>query len=280
MTTLTEEQTRHYEEQGYVLVSGLVPEPVAREAATAMWRLIGADPADSGTWAASRARTRASTPPNCWPATRPTCSPPSQARWRPARDGHGAKPRLHDQRLSSARHRLGVAAPAHRPCDPRGRLSCVPPGLPRRRHVLPQRRPAARRGHHRLARLPPEAGGPGPQRPGALHDDVGAQLGPEPRGPGRAGGAHAPLRRRAALPLPLRPRRQPQHQFPAPPGPQHEVVIMTAQQILTASRISSARTGRRSPATASAPGAGHARHRHRYVLHAFAGSAEAGRGRR
>ena len=44
MKTLTDEQTRHYDEQGYVLVSGLVPEPVAREAAAAMRRLLDADP--------------------------------------------------------------------------------------------------------------------------------------------------------------------------------------------------------------------------------------------
>ena len=52
MTTLTNEQMRHYEEQGYVLVSGLVPEPVAQEAAAALWRLLDADPARLDTWAA------------------------------------------------------------------------------------------------------------------------------------------------------------------------------------------------------------------------------------
>ena len=52
MTTLTDEQMHQYNEQGYVLVSGLVPEPVAQEAAAAMWRLLDADPARPDTWAA------------------------------------------------------------------------------------------------------------------------------------------------------------------------------------------------------------------------------------
>lgn len=51
MTTLTEEQKKHYDEQGFVLVSGLIPVPVAREAADAMWRRLEADPGDPDSWA-------------------------------------------------------------------------------------------------------------------------------------------------------------------------------------------------------------------------------------
>jgi hypothetical protein len=50
MTTLTEEQKRHYAEQGFVLVSGLIPTNVADEAAAALWRVLEADPSDPASW--------------------------------------------------------------------------------------------------------------------------------------------------------------------------------------------------------------------------------------
>jgi hypothetical protein len=51
MATLTEEQKRRYEEQGFLLVSGLIPAEVAENAAAALWRHLGADPGDPDSWA-------------------------------------------------------------------------------------------------------------------------------------------------------------------------------------------------------------------------------------
>ena len=47
---LTIEQEQEYREQGYLLVSGLIPEAVAAEAAAAMWRVLEADPGDPASW--------------------------------------------------------------------------------------------------------------------------------------------------------------------------------------------------------------------------------------
>jgi hypothetical protein len=59
MPTLTNDQRHLYDEQGYVLVSGLIPADTIRGAAAAMWDSIGADPADPATWSAvSAAHTR------------------------------------------------------------------------------------------------------------------------------------------------------------------------------------------------------------------------------
>ena len=47
---LTNEQTQAYEEQGYLLVSGLIPAETAAEAEAAMWRLIEASPSEPAAW--------------------------------------------------------------------------------------------------------------------------------------------------------------------------------------------------------------------------------------
>ena len=51
MATLIQEQKQHYAEQGFVLVSGLIPPPIAEQAASALWRLLEADPAYLASWA-------------------------------------------------------------------------------------------------------------------------------------------------------------------------------------------------------------------------------------
>lgn len=51
MATLTDAQKQHYDEQGFVLVSGLIPDEIAREAAAAMWRRLDADPDNPASWA-------------------------------------------------------------------------------------------------------------------------------------------------------------------------------------------------------------------------------------
>jgi hypothetical protein len=51
MAVLTEEQTRRYAEQSYLLVPGLIPVEVAALAETAMWRLMGLDRDDPASWA-------------------------------------------------------------------------------------------------------------------------------------------------------------------------------------------------------------------------------------
>jgi hypothetical protein len=47
---LTAEQRQSYREQGYLVVSGLIPERVARDAETTMWRLLELDPEDRTGW--------------------------------------------------------------------------------------------------------------------------------------------------------------------------------------------------------------------------------------
>lgn len=49
---LSESKREQFVEQGYLLVSGLIPEEIARAAEAAMWRACGADPADPSTWKA------------------------------------------------------------------------------------------------------------------------------------------------------------------------------------------------------------------------------------
>jgi phytanoyl-CoA dioxygenase PhyH len=47
---LTEEQTRAYEEAGYLLVSGLIPPEISAAAEAAMWQVIGVRPDDPASW--------------------------------------------------------------------------------------------------------------------------------------------------------------------------------------------------------------------------------------
>lgn len=51
MSVLTQEQLRLYEEQGYLLVSGLIPPEVAEQGEAALWKALGAKPDDPATWA-------------------------------------------------------------------------------------------------------------------------------------------------------------------------------------------------------------------------------------
>ena len=51
---LTAEQQDSYETNGYLLISGLIPDEIAERAEAAMWRCIGADPADPSTWTVSK----------------------------------------------------------------------------------------------------------------------------------------------------------------------------------------------------------------------------------
>lgn len=51
MLPLTPQQLNTYEEQGYLLASGLISETIAAEAEATMWRLIEADPAEVRSWA-------------------------------------------------------------------------------------------------------------------------------------------------------------------------------------------------------------------------------------
>lgn len=50
MSVLTEEQRRQFEEQGYLLVSGLIPPEVAERGEAALWQALGATPDDPTTW--------------------------------------------------------------------------------------------------------------------------------------------------------------------------------------------------------------------------------------
>jgi hypothetical protein len=50
-TVLSEEQVKQYHEQGYLLVSGLMPPEIAMKAEAAMWQCVGADPQDVTSWA-------------------------------------------------------------------------------------------------------------------------------------------------------------------------------------------------------------------------------------
>lgn len=52
MAVLTEAQRQAYQEQGYLLASGLIPTEAAAAAAAAMWRALGARPDDPASWAA------------------------------------------------------------------------------------------------------------------------------------------------------------------------------------------------------------------------------------
>lgn len=48
---LSEAQARAYDEQGYLLASGLIPDPIATEAEASMWRLLDARPDEPSAWA-------------------------------------------------------------------------------------------------------------------------------------------------------------------------------------------------------------------------------------
>jgi len=47
---LTSEQLTRYEEDGYLLASGLVSDDISRKAADATWRLLDMDADDCSTW--------------------------------------------------------------------------------------------------------------------------------------------------------------------------------------------------------------------------------------
>jgi hypothetical protein len=49
-TPLSDAQLLQYRRAGYLLVSGLVPDPIARGAEAAMWRHLGADPQSPASW--------------------------------------------------------------------------------------------------------------------------------------------------------------------------------------------------------------------------------------
>src|SRR5579872_4892321 len=51
MPVLSSEQKSYYQEQGYLLVSGLIDPAVSSEATAALWRALGATPDDPATWA-------------------------------------------------------------------------------------------------------------------------------------------------------------------------------------------------------------------------------------
>jgi hypothetical protein len=48
---LTEEQVQSYQDDGFLLVSGLIPPSIAASAEATMWRVLGVSPDDPGTWA-------------------------------------------------------------------------------------------------------------------------------------------------------------------------------------------------------------------------------------
>ena len=50
MAVLSAEQVRRYEEEGYLVVSGLIPRPAAEAAEAAMWRVLALDPRDPSGW--------------------------------------------------------------------------------------------------------------------------------------------------------------------------------------------------------------------------------------
>jgi hypothetical protein len=50
-TALTEEQAQQYVRDGYLLISGLIPDEISEAAEAAMWRVIGASPEDPASWA-------------------------------------------------------------------------------------------------------------------------------------------------------------------------------------------------------------------------------------
>ena len=47
---LSEDQLAFYQQNGYLLASGLISDPIAARAEAAMWKLMGMDPADASTW--------------------------------------------------------------------------------------------------------------------------------------------------------------------------------------------------------------------------------------
>ena len=51
---LSYEQVYHFMEEGYLVVSGLIPPDVAARADDAAWRVIGIDPKDPATWKATK----------------------------------------------------------------------------------------------------------------------------------------------------------------------------------------------------------------------------------
>jgi len=51
VTPLSQEQVRQYHRDGYLLVSGMVPENLVSGAEAAMWQALGADPQAPATWA-------------------------------------------------------------------------------------------------------------------------------------------------------------------------------------------------------------------------------------
>ncbi len=53
MRILTDEQIHFYEQNGYVLTSGLIEDSVIQSGEKAMWRLMGADPTDKSSWTAA-----------------------------------------------------------------------------------------------------------------------------------------------------------------------------------------------------------------------------------
>ena len=50
MSVLTKKQHLQFEEEGYLLASGLIPNHISERAEKAMWRLMEMDPNDSTTW--------------------------------------------------------------------------------------------------------------------------------------------------------------------------------------------------------------------------------------
>lgn len=53
-SVLSHAQVYHFLEHGYLQVSGLIPRATSAAAETAMWRLLGRDPADPATWPGAR----------------------------------------------------------------------------------------------------------------------------------------------------------------------------------------------------------------------------------
>jgi hypothetical protein len=63
MRTLTSDEVRQYEAQGYLLVSGLIPAEIAEAAEAAMWTALGAAPDDPDSWAGIPAKHGVFDPP-------------------------------------------------------------------------------------------------------------------------------------------------------------------------------------------------------------------------
>ena len=58
MFQLTDEQIHYYEAQGYLLVSGLVPDEIAKSAEAAMWRELNATLEDRASWVGAQKAAR------------------------------------------------------------------------------------------------------------------------------------------------------------------------------------------------------------------------------